>query len=429
MKKRTKWTVAGAVGLAVLIIGVTSAMKGRNKATEVRIEKVQRRDLVASVTASGQVQPHTKVDISADISGRIVRLAVKEGQMVTAGQFLLEIDPAQYRAAVERAVAAVASAKAQAAQAKPALLQAQRNYDRLLALKKANPTLVSDEQLEQLRTQVDVNEATLEAANHAVDQASASLRDSQSLLSKTTIVAPMSGRVTRLNVEQGETAIQGTFNKDAATMLTISDMSVLETKVKVDETDVSRIKIGDSTVVQLDAFPDTTFVGRVTEISNSSVKAASTGGTGGSTDQAIDYEVTIQLLNAPPETRPDFSATAKIITSIRNNVLSIPIIALTVREDSVKPDTALTLAKRAPAKQVGKRDIEGVFVVGPNNKVAFRPVKVGIAGEKFFEVLSGLKEGETIVGGTYQAIRELKDGATVRAQKEQPRKSGDVAKS
>jgi HlyD family secretion protein len=326
-------------------------------------------------------------------------------------------------------VAAVASAKAQAAQAKPAVLQAQRNYDRLMALKKANPTLVSDEQIEQLRTQLDVNQAALEAATHAVDQANASLRDSQSLLSKTTIVAPMSGRITRLSVEQGETAIQGTFNKDAATILTISDMSVLETKVKVDETDVSRIKIGDSTVVQLDAFPDTTFVGRVTDISNSSVKAASTGGTGGSTDQAIDYEVTIQLLNAPPDTRPDFSATAKIITSIRNSVLSIPIIALTVREDSVKPDTALTLAKRGPTKQVGKRDIEGVFVVGANSKVGFRPVKVGIAGEKYFEVVNGLKEGENIVGGTYQAIRELKDGATVRAQKEQPKKPGEVAKS
>ena len=181
--------------------------------------------------------------------------------------------------------------------------------------------------------------------------------------------------------------------------------------------------------MQLDAFPDTTFVGRVTDISNSSVKAASTGGTGGSTDQAIDYEVTIQLLNAPPDTRPDFSATAKIITSIRNSVLSIPIIALTVREDSVKPDTALTLAKRGPTKQVGKRDIEGVFVVGANSKVGFRPVKVGIAGEKYFEVVNGLKEGENIVGGTYQAIRELKDGATVRAQKEQPKKPGEVAKS
>lgn len=428
MKKRTKWTVAGAIVLAIVIIGVTSAMKGRNKAVEVRIEKVQRRDLVASVTASGQVQPHTKVNVSADISGRIVRLAITEGQMVTRGQFLLEIDPSQYRANVERATAAVASARSQAAQARPALAQAQRNLDRLLALKKANPTLVSDEQVEQLRTQVEVAQAQLEAANHSIDQANASLRDAQSSMSKTTIVAPMSGRVTRLSIEEGETAIQGTFNKDAATMLTISDMSLLETKVKVDETDVSRIKIGDSTVVQLDAFPDTTFVGRVSEISNSSVKGATTGGTGGAADQAIDYEVTIHLLNAPPETRPDFSATAKIITQTRTGALSIPIIALTVREDSVKPDTALTLAKRAPAKEVGKRDVEGVFVVGTNNKVTFRPVKVGIAGEKYFEVLTGLKEGETIVGGTYQAIRELKDGATVRAQKEQPKKPGEPAK-
>jgi HlyD family secretion protein len=429
MKKRTKWSVAGAIVLAIVIIGVTSAMKGRNKAVEVRIEKVQKRDLVASVTASGQVQPHTKVNVSADISGRIVRLAVAEGQTVTRGQFLLEIDPSQYRANVERATAAVASARSQAAQAKPALAQAQRNLDRLMALKKANPTLVSDEQVEQLRTQVEVAQAQLEAANHAIDQANASLRDAQSSMSKTTIVAPMSGRVTRLSIEEGETAIQGTFNKDAATMLTISDMSLLETKVKVDETDVSRIKIGDSTVVQLDAFPDTTFVGRVSEISNSSVKGATTGGTGGAADQAIDYEVTIQLLNAPAETRPDFSATAKIITQTRTAALSIPIIALTVREDSVKPDTALTLARRAPAKDVGKRDVEGVFVVGANNKVTFRPVKVGIAGERYFEVLTGLKEGEDIVGGTYQAIRELKDGATVRALKEQPRKPGEPAKS
>ena len=427
MKKKTKWSVAGAIGLAVVIIGVTSAMKGRNKATEVRMEKVQRRDLVASVTASGQVQPHTKVDISADISGRIVQLAVKEGQMVTKGQFLLEIDPSQYRANVERATAAVASARSQAAQAKPALSQAQRNFDRLMALKKANPTLVSDEQIEQLRTQVEVAQAQLESANHAIDQATAAYRDAASSLSKTTISAPMSGQVTRLNVEQGETAIPGTFNKDAATLLTISDMSVLETKVKVDETDVSRIKIGDSTVVQLDPFPDTTFVGRVSDISSSSVKGATTGGTGGSADQAVDYEVTVQLLNAPTGIRTDMSSTAKIITSTRNNVVSIPIIALTVREDSVKPDTSLTLAKRAPTKQVGKRDVEGVFVVGANNKVTFRPVRVGIAGEKYFEVLTGLKEGENIVGGTYQAIRELKDGATVRAQKE-PKKA-EPAKS
>ena len=427
MSKRTKWGVGGGIVLVIVLIGGLSAAKGRNKATEVRMENVERRDLVASVTASGQVQPHTKVDLASDITGRIVRLAVKEGDQVTKGQFLLEIDPSQYRAAAERAAAAVAASRSASATARPTLLQARRNYNRLLELKKANPTLVSDEQVEQLKTQVDVAAAQLESANNNIAQSEASLRDAQSLLAKTTIFAPMSGRVTRLNVQEGETAIMGTLNKDAATLLTISDMSLLETKVKVDETDVSRISIGDSTVVQIDAFPDTTFVGRVSEISNSSIKGASSA-TGNPADQAIDYEVTIQLLNAPPTTRPDFSATAKIITDTRKNVLSIPIIALTVREDSLaKRDSgAVTLAKTTSDKQVGKRDVEGVFVVGKDNKVTFKPVKVGIAGEKYFEVVDGLKEGDRIVGGTYQAIRELKDGSRVKSSA--PDKKKDEAK-
>jgi HlyD family secretion protein len=302
------------------------------------------------------------------------------------------------------------------AQAQANLLQAQKSLERTAAIKKSNPTLISDEQIEQLRTAVDVNKALYESARHSVDQSSASLRDARSSLSKTTIYAPMSGRVTRLNVENGETAIQGTLNKDAATLLTIADMGVLETKVKVDETDVARIAIGDSAVIQIDAFPDTTFVGRVTKISNSAVKAAATQQ---SADQAVDYEVTIQLLNTPSETRPDFSATAKIITDTRKQVLSIPIIALTVRENEAltKGDTAVGLGKPKPKKEVGKKDVEGVFVVGKDNKVTFKPVKVGIAGEKHFEVVTGLSAGDKIVAGTYQAIRELKDGALVRETK------------
>jgi HlyD family secretion protein len=307
------------------------------------------------------------------------------------------------------------------AQARANLLQAQKSYERTAAIKKTNPTLISDEQMEQLRTAVEVNTALWEAARHTVDQAGAALRDARSSLGKTTIYAPMSGRVTRLNVENGETAIMGTLNKDAATLLTIADMSVLETKVKVDETDVARIAIGDSAVIQIDAFPDTTFVGRVTQISNSAVKAAAAGQ---SADQAVDYEVTIQLLNTPPETRPDFSATAKIVTDTRKQALSIPIIALTVRENEAlaKADTAVGLGKPKPKKEVGKKDVEGVFVVGKDNKVTFRPVRVGIAGEKHFEVLSGLKTGDKIVSGTYQAIRELKDGTVVREPKADPKK-------
>ena len=193
------------------------------------------------------------------------------------------------------------------------------------------------------------------------------------------------------------------------TLLTISDMSILETKVKVDETDVSRIQVGDSAVIQIDAFPDTTFIGRVVEISNSSVK----GATAATTDQAIDYEVTVRILNPPTDTRPDFSSTAKIVTDTRKQALAVPIIALTVREDSALKNTDQS-APTAAAVEVGKRDVEGVFVVGTDNKVTFRRVRVGIAGEKYFEVLDGLKAGERIVAGTYQAIRELKDGQLVR---------------
>jgi HlyD family secretion protein len=236
----------------------------------------------------------------------------------------------------------------------------------------------------------------------------------------------MSGKVTRLDVEQGETAIQGTLNKDAATLLTISDMSYLETRVKVDETDVSHIQVGDSAQIQLDAFPDTTFSGRVTKIANSSVKAAGATTNTTSTDQAVDYEVTIKLLNPPTDTRPDFSATAKVVTDTRQHVLSIPIIALTVRENETMPnnDSAVTIGRAQPTKQVGKRDVEGVFVVGKDNKVTFRPVKVGIAGDKYFEVVNGVQANERIVGGTYQAIRDLKDGALVREAKPD-KKSGD----
>lgn len=413
MSKKVKYSIIGVAGAVIIGLVVLTAAKSGNKGTEVRIDNVERRDLVASVTASGQVRPRTKVDVASDISGRIVRLAVKEGALVAKGQFLLQIEPTQYEAAVQRAEASLASARASAAQAKASLIQAQRNYERSAEIRKANPSLISDEQLEQLKTQAEVNQALADAATHQVDQSIAALRDSRSSLSKTTIVAPMSGRVTRLNVEQGETAVPGTFNKDAATLLTISDMGVLETKVKVDETDVARISIGDSAQVQIDAFPDTTFTGKVVEISNSSVKSA-TAQT--SNDQAVDYEVTIQLLNPPLDTRPDFSATAKVITDSRTKALSIPIIALTVREDSAltRGDTAVGLGKARPTKEVGKKDVEGVFVVGKDLKVSFRRVKVGIAGDKYFEVLSGLKEGERIVGGTYQAIRDLRDGAVVR---------------
>jgi HlyD family secretion protein len=423
MSQRAKWSIATILVALVVGVIVLGAAKRGNKAVDVRMEKVQKRDLVASVTASGQVEPRVKVDVASDVSGRIVRLAIKEGAMVKRGQFLLQIDPSTYEAEVQRARAAVASARADMARAKANLEQSQSALQRSETIRKSNPTLVSDEQMEQLRTTVDVNQALFNSASHMVDQSVAALSNAQSNLAKTTINAPLSGKVTRLNVEQGETAVPGTFNKDAALLLTISNMDTLETTVKVDETDVARVSLGDSAIVQIDAFPDTTFVGKVVEIANSSVQNP-TAGSAQSTDQAVDYEVKVMLLNPPPDTRPDFSATAKIVTATRKQVLSIPIIALTVRDRQANPngDSAQLALGNRPVKQVGQQQAEGVFVVGADNKVTFQPVKIGIAGEDFFEVLSGLQGGETIVSGSYQAVRDLKEGTLVRETKQAEQK-------
>jgi HlyD family secretion protein len=422
MTRRGKAITAVVGGLLLAGVLVLAAFKRGDKPVEVRLEKVQKRDLVAYVTASGQVQPHTKVDVASDVSGRIVKLSVKEGDVVKKGQFLLQIDPATYQADVQREAAGVASAKADLARAKANLEQSQNSYRRSKEIVQSNPALISAEQIEQLKTTVDVNDALFQAALHTVDQMNAALQNSQSSLAKTTILAPMEGRITRLAVQQGETAVPGTFNKDAALLLTISDMSVLETKVKVDETDVARLHVGDTAQVLIDAFPDTTFRGKVTEIAHSSVTAGTTAT--GASDQAVDYEVRVQLLDPPVDTRPDFSATAKIVWDARKNVLSIPIIALTVREHEANEnrDSAAVVLGRKATKDIAQKDVEGVFVVGKDNRVSFRPVKVGIPGEEYFEVLSGLQEGETVVAGSYQAIRTLHDSATVKEMKKDDKK-------
>ncbi len=222
----------------------------------------------------------------------------------------------------------------------------------------------------------------------------------------------MTGRVTRLAVEEGEVAVPSTFSKDIGLLLTVSDLSVIQAKVKVDETDVVRVHLGDSVEVSIDAFPDTAFIGRVTKVSDSSVRDATSTATG-QNDRAVDYEVEITLDMPPADIRPDLSATARIVTDTRKNALSIPIISLTVREN--KPvSTENRPVDTTTARK--KKETEGVFIV-KDGVASFRPVKVGIAGDEYFEVTDGLKEGETIVGGPYQAIRDLKEGARVRAMK------------
>jgi HlyD family secretion protein len=236
----------------------------------------------------------------------------------------------------------------------------------------------------------------------------------------------MAGRVTRLAVEEGEVAVPGTFSRETGLLLTISDLSVIQTKVQVDETDVVRLHLGDSVEVTIDAFPDTTFIGRVTKVSNSAILTAASAVGGSQSDRAVDYEVEITLANPPSEVRPDLSATARIVTDTRKQALAIPIIALTVRENtpiSTEQRPARGEAQAATPRDTShrgagnKKETEGVFLIH-GGVATFHPVKVGIAGEEHFEVVEGVHQGDTIVAGPYQAIRDLKEGARVRASRE-----------
>jgi HlyD family secretion protein len=433
MSKKNKVLLGGG-GVALLVVLVmVSASAKREKGVEVRIETVGRRDLVAAVTASGKIQPKKKVDVSADITGRITRIAVREGDLVQKGQFLLQIDPTVYEANLQRANAAMSSAEAGAVQARATRDQSQRALQRTKELHEQNPNLISQEQLEQAQTAFDIADANLTASQHLVEQSRAGLQEARDQMAKTHLVAPMAGRVTRLAVEEGEVAVPGTFSRETGLLLTISDLSVIQTKVQVDETDVVRLHLGDSVEVTIDAFPDTTFVGHVTKVSNSAILTGASAAAGaGQSDRAVDYQVEITLSNPPAEVRPDLSATARIITDTRKDAVAIPIIALTVRENTPisteRPGAASGTAQAAtptPAdnsrrRGPNKKETEGVFLVH-GGIATFHPVKVGIAGEEHFEVVEGVHQGDTIVAGPYQAIRDLKEGARVRPSKE----SGD----
>jgi HlyD family secretion protein len=398
--------LAGGGGIAY------SMNKKKNAGTEVRMEQVSRRDLVSAVTASGKIEPQTSVDISADITGRIIEIAVEEGDVVRKGQFLIQIDPAQYQAAVSRAEGVVSSTQATLLQVRANRDQAERDWKRAEQLTRLGQNLIAPAQAEGAKTALEVAEATYQATRAQLDQSRASLREAKDNLAKTRLVSPIAGRVVRLAVEEGEVAVPGTFSRETGLLLTIADLSVILAKVQVDETDVVRLSDRDSVEVTIDAYPDSTFVGRVTRVSHSA-KLTSTQTASGSNDRAVDFDVEIRLDDPPGDIRPDLSCTARIITDTREGALSIPIIALTVRDHERVPNENNPALDSVSRRRPGDREEEGVFLV-QNGVATFRPVKVGIAGDEYFEVLDGLRGGETIVAGTYQAIRDLKDGDKVR---------------
>ena len=425
MSRKTKLGLI--IGFIVIGVGgviALSAAKSRNKATEVRLEAVAPRDLTATVTASGRIDAKRSVDVTSDITGRITSIAVKEGDLVRQGQLLLQIDPSQYTAELSRANALLASSEAGLVQARANKDQAQRSLDRAKELQRSGNSLISNEQVEQAQTTSDVSAANYNAAMAQTNQARAGVQQARDNLNRTRLYAPISGRVVRLPVEVGEVAVQGTFSRDNALLMTIADLSTILAKVHVDETDVIKIGMGDSVQIKIDAYPDTSFAGRVTMISNSAQITSGTLQSAQST-QAVDFDVEVTLNHPPADIRPDLSATAKIVTDTRKQALAVPIIALTVRQHGAMPTegratdtlgagrTVASAHAAAKPDSAKTKETEGVFVVA-HGIATFRPVKIGIAGEEYFEVLSGLQVGDTIVAGTYQAIRDLKDSSRVR---------------
>jgi HlyD family secretion protein len=408
MNSKTK-VIIGVIGLTVIGTAATvQASRVRTTGVEVRTEGVELRDLVQVVTASGNIRARRTVDVSSEVSAKVAQLLIDEGDDVVRGQVLLRLEPDLYQAAVSRNEASLAQAEAQQTQQEANLLQAERDLNRLLSLRARDSLLVSGLQVDDARTRVDIAVATVSSSEYGVAQWRASVEEAEDQLSKTIFRAPMDGKVTRLNVEEGQTVIIGTMNNPGSLVLTISDLSVIEVVVQVDETDVPGISLGDSAFIRIDAFGDQEFSGRVTEIGNSAINPPTQQAAG--QQAAIDFEVVMTLDVNEALLRPDLSATADIVTETRWDALAVPIIALTVREEERD-------SSQAASEDDELEDVEGVFIV-VDGIVTFTPVEVGIAGEEFFEILSGVSVGDTLVSGPYQRIRELSNGDAVRSTDE-----------
>lgn len=476
--KKKVLIIAGAVVVLGVIIGV-SVTANRKDATKIEAGKVQRKsELIAIVSATGEIKPKEYVELQAEISGVITELFIEEGDVVRKGDLLLKIDPVQTRAEARAQEAMLASAmadvrsqKAQIAVQESVLEQdrtavhvaeidvetAKKNLDLAKSIFERKQGLFEDNlisrdeydkvkndlyaaenalataegRLFQANAQFNVRRLMLEQAHEAydaslsrVEQQRAMLERSQDLLAKTEIRSPLDGVITQMNVEVGERAVPGTLNNPAATLMIIADLSVIEAEVEVDETDIVDLELGQKAIVKVDALPDKPLDGTVTEIGNSAIQKA------GQEQEAKDFKVVIQLLDPPKSLRPGLSCTGEITTAVRAEVLSIPIQALTIREFPIDKDGNLVRRQKdseekKPASEKGEdteeaetKEFEGVFRL-VDTKVEFIPVETGITGDKEIEVLAGVDENDTIVTGSYKTLRTLNDGDFVEVEEEE----------
>jgi HlyD family secretion protein len=430
--------------IAVVLVGAAVVAANlwyrRSPGATVTVEAIKTRDLEAIVSASGKIQPKRLVNISADTSGRVVDLAVNEGDRIRKGQFLLQIDPKSLRTRVDSGAASLQAAEGSLDQLRQSVETARAQLDQ--AQKTAarqkdlwNQQLTTRESLEKADNDVVVaisavreREKTVSSQAARIDQERAGLESARYDLSKVRIESPIDGIVTRRNIQEGETAVIGTMNNAGTVLLTLADMSVIQAEVEVDETNIPNVSLGQTAKVTIDALPDRTFKGHVSEIGNSPIQSTSTQ----STTQATNFKVVVMLDEQIPDVRPGFTCTADITTATRSNVTAVPIPAVAVRELVFDANNQIVKAPVDPRKRrttsssvepvaaaaelkpgETRKETEGVFVLR-SGKVEFVPIKVGISGDKYFEVTTGLKAGDQVVTGPYNSVRGMTDGDAVK---------------
>ena len=423
MKRRT--IVIAAV---VVVAGLAAAgfvIRGRgDKPLEVQTAEVDNQKVVQKANATGKVQPKTQVKISADVSARIMRLGVKEGDRVEQGQFLVELDREAYVAAVERAQANVRSAEANARLVRESMLQAEREFNRAKEIVRLN--LDSKARLDATEAAYKVEAARHESALGNVTEARGALKQSQDSLSKTAIYAPMAGVITELRREQGEIAIGSQFQEDV--IMVVSDLSEMEVQLDVDENDIVTVALGDVAEIEVDAMPGRALVGTVYEIGNSA-KVQGVEGQAEAQNQKTEFLVKVAITDPPAELRPGMTASADIVTDTKESTLSVPIQCVTVRTlEQLKADKEGKEAEDAVAGFKADNDgfVQVVFVLD-GETVAARQVETGIQGENLIEISSGLEKGATVISGSYRAIsRDLAPGTKVKVNNEPEEKEDET---
>lgn len=439
--------IVGALVLLLAIVGF-SVNQSRKNVVAVQTGKVKRQDLSSVVSASGEIKPKTYVNIGANAFGKITKLYVKEGDKVKAGTLLAQLENVQSAADVAATRAALSTASTDALAATAGLKTAQADFNRaraeterarldyeraeglfksqLIARAEFDAKKAAYEAaaagVEQTEARVNQARAQAESASGRITQTRAQLTRASDVLGKTSYAAPFDGTITNLPVREGETVVIGIQNSPGSTLMTLADMSTITAEVKVDETDIVNVKLGQAAEVLIDAIPKKTFKGVVTQIGDNamirSTGLATTQSTGGASQEAKDFKVVVTLQDPPENLRPGLSCTAKITTATREKVVAVPIQALTIRQqkDLAKVGEKRPAAKDGEEDPKAKEEIQGVFVLR-DRKAEFVPVETGVAGNTEIEVLKGLNEGDEIVTGSYKVLRTLKNGASVKVEK------------